>query len=158
MIPTLLVGDHILVNKFVYTFWEPRRGDVIVFKYPKNEERDFIKRVVALPGEKIEIRDRQVFINDTPLSERYTFFEEKDDPGIKLHDSDYHYGPVTLPRGKVFVMGDNRENSMDSRFWGLLDEEKIRGRAFIIYWSWAKNSKSMIGLNVRWNRFGKILK
>jgi len=158
MIPTLLVGDHILVNKFVYTFWDPKRGDVIVFKYPKNEERDFIKRIVALPGEKIEIRDRQVFINDSPLSERYTFFEEKDNPGIKLHDSGYHYGPVTLPRGKIFVMGDNRENSMDSRFWGLLDEEKIRGRAFIIYWSWAKNSKSMIGLNVRWNRFGKILK
>jgi len=158
MIPTLLIGDHILVNKFIYgikipftdkkilSFKEPQRGDIIVFKYPGDEKRDFIKRVIGLPGETIEIKDKQVFINGKPLQEPYAIYN-----GSPSYFRG-HYGPVKIPPNHLFVMGDNRDNSMDSRVWGFLDERKVKGKAFIIYWSWDRNSHW-----VRWRRIGKLL-
>lgn len=164
MIPSLLVGDHILVNKFIYgikipftdielvSFEEPERGDIIVFKYPKDEKRDFIKRVVALPGERVEIRNKRVYIDGKLLKESNTIFNQEDsflESSISNRDN---YGPVTVPPGHLFMMGDNRDNSMDSRFWGFLEEKKIKGKAFLIYFSWESER-----YRVRWNRLFKVL-
>lgn len=164
MIPSLLVGDHILVNKFIYgikipftdievfSFEEPQMGDIIVFKYPKDEKRDFIKRVVALPGERVEIRNKRVYIDGKLLKESYAIFNQEDsflESSISNRDN---YGPVTVPPGHLFMMGDNRDNSMDSRFWGFLEEKKIKGKAFLIYFSWESERH-----RVRWNRLFKVL-
>jgi signal peptidase I len=132
MLPTLQVGDHILVNKFLYYFTPIMRGDVIVFKFPQDETRDFIKRIVGLPGETLEIRGKQVLINGTPLSEPYAVYS--DGPLPRVGDRD-HLGPLVIPPGKLFMMGDNRDHSMDSRVWGFLDMDKIKGKAFIVYFS-----------------------
>ena len=152
MIPTLLIGDHILVNKFIYRFDEPERGDIIVFKYPKDPSRDFIKRLVALPGDTIEIRDKRVYINGNPLIEPYVIYEGNHD-SVYIPPNRDNFGPITVPEGYFFVMGDNRDCSLDSRFWGFLDENYIKGKAFIIYWSWNAEDHW-----VRWNRFAKVLK
>jgi len=136
MLETLQVGDHILVNKFIYDWVrEPRRGDIVVFRYPQDESRDFIKRVIGLPGDVVEIRDRVVHVSKKPLQEPYVIFT-----GTGGFNNPYtpteHFGPVTVPAGHYFMMGDNRDSSMDSRSWGMLDRKKIRGKALIIYWSW----------------------
>lgn len=152
MLQTLQVGDHILVNKFQFWFTEPQRGDIIVFKYPQDEGRDFIKRVVALPGEKLEVRDKQVYINDKPVAEPYAVHSDPvllDNPG-SLRDN---FGPVVVGPGQLFMMGDNRDYSMDSRFWGFLDMKKIRGKAFIIYWSWDHER-----FRPRWERIGMLVR
>ena len=151
MLPTLQIGDHILVNKFIYRFVSPQRGDVIVFKYPKDEARDFIKRVIGLPNDKLEIRNRRIFVNDRPLEEPYVVHS---DPGVQeesVSPRDF-FGPVVIPPGKYFMMGDNRDFSMDSRFWGFLDRSKIRGKAFLIYWSWDSEK-----FRPRWRRIGMIV-
>jgi signal peptidase I len=150
MIPTLQIGDHILVNKFIYRFADIERGDIIVFKFPKDESRDFIKRVIGIPGDKIEIRDKKVYINDKELNEPYAVHEEQG--GASYHPRDV-FGPIIIPENKFFMMGDNRENSMDSRFWGFLDKQKIKGKAFIIYWSW-----DSVNFGVRWSRLAMMLK
>jgi len=150
---TLLVGDQILVDKIVYKFREPQRGEIIVFKYPEDPSRDFIKRVIGLPGETIELRNRVVYINGKPLQ----------DNGYARHDGDDYFprrprdnfGPVVVPQGKLFMMGDNRENSMDSRWWGFLSESEVLGRAFIIYWS--RDVSRVLPAGIRWNRFGLLL-
>jgi signal peptidase I len=156
MVPTLLVGDHILVNKFLFGFSvpfvegkimsvrEPERGDVIVFKYPRDRKLDFIKRCIAVGGETLEVREKQVFINGEPIETHQAVFLEG---GSMLNGRD-NFGPVTVPEGKVFVMGDNRDNSNDSRFWGFVDLADVKGKAIIIYWSWNK-AKS-------WPRFARI--
>jgi len=161
MIPTLQVGDHILVSKFTYGVripvldtWvlgprAPRRGDIIVFKYPHDETRDFIKRVIGLPGEVVEIRDRHVYINDKPLDEAYPLYRDPVEQG-NPHVPGEVYGPVKVPEDKLFVLGDNRDQSQDSRFWGFLDVHKVEGAAFIIYWSWDPTEGRL-----RWNRIGK---
>ena len=156
MVPTLLVGDHILVNKFLFGFRvpfadgkiiairEPERGDVIVFRYPRDRKLDFIKRCVAVGGETVEVREKQVFINGEAVEfEQAVFLDE----GSLLTGRDT-FGPVTVPEGKVFVMGDNRDNSNDSRFWGFVDLKDVKGKAMVIYWSWNKAKK--------WPRFGRI--
>ena len=156
MVPTLLVGDHILVNKFLFGFRvpfadgkiiairEPERGDVIVFRYPRDRKLDFIKRCVAVGGETVEVREKQVFINGEAVEfEQAVFLDE----GSLLTGRDT-FGPVTVPEGKVFVMGDNRDNSNDSRFWGYVDLKDVKGKAMVIYWSWNKAKK--------WPRFGRI--
>jgi signal peptidase I len=160
MIPTLLVGDHILVSKFTYGVrlpvvdtWvlgprAPRRGDIIVFKYPYDESRDFIKRVIGLPGEVVEIRSKQVYINGKPLQELYPLYR---DP-VDRHTPGEVYGPITVPPDKLFVLGDNRDQSQDSRFWGFLDIHKVQGAAFIIYWSWDPTEARL-----RWDRIGKAI-
>ena len=140
MIPTLLVGDYILVNKFIYRFKDPVRGDVIVFKYPWDEKRDFIKRVVGLGGEEIVIKGRAVFVNGKPVDDPHAFFVDS--------VTTQEYGPVVVPPGSYFVMGDNRDNSQDSRYWGFLKREKIRGKAFMVYWSWDGEK--------RWPRWSRL--
>jgi len=163
MIPTLLVGDHILVSKFIYGVripgldtwilgpWTPERGDIIVFKYPYDESRDFIKRVVGLPGEVVEVRARQVYINGTPLDESYLPADDRATAINPQPPGDF-FGPVTVPEGKLLVLGDNRDQSQDSRFWGFLDMRKVEGEAFIIYWSWDAGERQL-----RWNRIGKVI-
>lgn len=151
MLPTLQIGDHILVNKFIFHFVSPQRGDIIVFRYPRDEGRDFIKRVIGVPGDKLMITKKQVLINDRLLNESYAVHADPNVQDGSLSPRD-DYGPLIIPPGKYFMMGDNRDHSMDSRFWGLLDEGKIRGKAFIIYWSWDGEK-----FRPRWNRLGRIV-
>jgi signal peptidase I len=148
----LLIGDHLLVNKFVYapsaTALERallpmdtiERGDVIVFKFPEDPERDFIKRVIGLPGETVELREKKVYINGSPLDEPYVFFLQPPSTSpfheVTSYDVRERYGPVTVPADQFFVMGDNRDNSQDSRYWGFLPRALIKGRALMIYWSY----------------------
>ena len=148
---SILVGDHILVNKFIYAFKEPQKGDIIVFKYPVKPEKDFIKRVVGLPGDTIEGRDKIIYVNNEPLEEPYAVHT---DPHIypKEMQTRDNFGPITVPENALFVMGDNRDHSYDSRFWGFVDHKDIKGKAFFIYWSQNKENSQ-----VRWGRIGKPL-
>ncbi len=141
MLHTLQIGDHILVNKFIYRFTDPRRGDVIVFLYPEDESRDFIKRIIGLPGDTLEVRNRVVYVNGTPLQEPYVIFQGAGGFG-NPHTPSENFAPVQVPPGKYFMMGDNRDSSMDSRAWGVLDRSKIRGKALVIYWSWRPDPKA----------------
>lgn len=214
---TLLVGDHILVNKFLYYFTSPQRLDVIVFQYPWEEDRDFIKRVIGVPGDHVSLRDRQVYVNDQPLDEpyaRYTANARSDTFGpvvvpkkgdriairndkrlylngepVPIPTSPHHPsglfqprndgGPMTglevfygslLPPGTTlqqalephpvahdyyFVLGDNRDNSQDSRYWGFVRSTRLKGRAFFIYWSW--NREGNFVHHIRFDRLGKLL-
>jgi len=191
MIPTLTIGDHLLVNKFLYgpripftdmrffTGAEPKRGDIIVFKFPEDENKNFIKRVVGVPGDKIEIRNGALRINDQPVplaevkdadqkgksgdqassSGKPRVFDEQ--LGNITHrlqylrdQSGYDFGPVLVPKESVFVMGDNRDNSQDSRVWKFVKYEKILGKALIIYWSWDGSD----GRWLRWERIGNLIK
>ncbi len=146
----LLIGDHLLVNKFVFgptvtglerpllPVSEIRRGDVVVFKFPEEPERDFIKRVIGLPGETVELRNKRVFIDGTPLDEPYVFYLQPPGEMGGLSDLDVRvrYGPVTVPADSYFMMGDNRDNSQDSRYWGFLPRSYVKGKALMIYWSY----------------------
>ena len=163
MIPTLLVGDHILVNKFIYgvrnpitrELWikgkTPERKDVIVFIFPKNRKLDFIKRVIGLPGDVIEIHNKQVFINGTPLDEPYVIHTDPNILPREISPRD-NFGPVRVPPGHLFVMGDNRDQSNDSRFWGFVPIRDVKGKAFIIYFSWDPRT-----FHIRWRRIGKLI-
>ena len=164
----LLIGDHLLVNKFVFAptalpveskllpIQSIRRGDVVVFKYPEDPERDFIKRVIGLPGETIELRNKKVYIDNQPLDESYVNFlfpPEESGPG----DADFtdfdvrrQYGPVTVPAGHYFMMGDNRDNSQDSRYWGFLPREYVKGKALFVYFSFGEEPGLLS--SVRWER------
>lgn len=147
MEPTLLVGDHILVNKFLYgikipfvrtTFipiGEPRREDVIVFIYPVDKSKDFIKRVIGLPGDTVEMLGSEITINGKPYDDQHGFHANQRDSGDNPENK-HKLGPITVPPRQYFVMGDNRDHSYDSRFWGFVPSESIKGKAFIIYWSW----------------------
>jgi signal peptidase I len=164
MMDTLLIGDYILVNKFLYGaelpftdrhlpgLREPQRGDIVVFRYPNDESRDFIKRIVAGPGEIVQVRDNRVFINGRQLEEPYVR-PGSFSPAPSGHCG-YNYAcePLQVPPGAYFVMGDNRDNSQDSRYWGFVRREKIRGKAFLIYWSWDGERHWL-----RWWRLGKYL-
>jgi signal peptidase I len=146
----LLIGDHLLVNKFVFgpsasaaeravlPMREIRRGDIVVFKYPDEPERDFIKRVVGLPGETLELRNKKVYINGQPLEEPYVHFLDPTNHAqeVTSFEQRERYGPVRVPDGQYFVMGDNRDNSQDSRYWGFLPRSYIKGKALMIYWSY----------------------
>jgi len=155
MMDTLLVGDYILIDKSVYRREDPRRGDIVVFEYPHDERRDFIKRIVALPGEQIVIRAQQVFIDGRPLSEPYVRLSNRSAATSAVPTyCGYAYGCelTTVPAGSYFVMGDNRDNSQDSRYWGFVKREKIKGRAFAIYWSWDGDRHWL-----RWARLGRTI-
>lgn len=169
---TLLIGDHILVNKFIYgvkvpfskttiiPFKKPKHGDIVVFKFPIDPEKDFIKRVVGLAGDKVEIRNKQVFVNNIKADSSFAQFTDsfmvpgcppgsrKDAPCRKDN-----FGPIKVPENQLFVMGDNRDQSFDSRFWGFVDLKAVSGEAFIIYWSWDNTN-----FGIRWKRIGKMLK
>lgn len=166
MVPTLLVGDHILVNKFIYGVKipllrkiivpgkDPQRNDIIVFIYPKDRSKDFIKRVIGVGGDKIEIKNKKIFINDKPYNDTFGIYSDNVILPVALETRD-NYGPVTVPKNSLFVMGDNRDRSMDSRFWGFVDLKDVEGKAFIIYWSWDYDQPILHGL--RWERLGKLL-
>ena len=190
MKPTLLVGDHLLVNKFIYgiripfldkyliQFKKPERGDVVVFKWPKDESLDFIKRVIGIEGDTIEIKNKQLYVNNKKVKNQLLdekvknqLFGKYDDDilnadayeetiGNRRHiflyqpaleklekNKNDNYGPVTVQKDSIFVMGDNRDDSDDSRYWGDVKLEKIKGKALIIYWSWP-----------HWKRFLKIIR
>ncbi len=153
----LLIGDHLLVNKFLFgptatalerallPIREVQRGDVVVFKYPEEPERDFIKRVIGLPGETLELRGRTMYINGQALDEPYVRYIEPGELGAPVEDGSdgdirRAYGPVTVPAGHYFMMGDNRDNSQDSRYWGFLPRDYMKGRAAFIYWSYEAES------------------
>jgi signal peptidase I len=156
MIPTLEVGDHILVNKFIYRFTDPKRGDVIVFKYPVDESRDFIKRIIAVGGEDLHIAAQKIYVNCRPPEPSC---RPIDDPWGKWEE---RFGlsettSVKVPADSYFVMGDNRNNSQDSRYWGFVKRDKLKGRAFLIYWSWDGERGGPVWERVRWGRLGKLI-
>jgi signal peptidase I len=159
----LLIGDHLLVNKFVYglhsgplarilPFKELKRGDVIVFKYPQSPEVAYVKRLIGLPGEKVEMVGRTVYINGQPLKEDYTQYI---DAGSIVE----RYGPFQVPEGKYFAMGDNRDNSQDSRFWGYVPRDHIIGKALAIYWSFEtpRDEYLQTSLPDRLKQFGDVI-
>jgi signal peptidase I len=174
MEPNLLIGDHLLVNKLVFgpslsgvertllPMKEIARRDVIVFKYPEDPERDFIKRVIGLPGEQIEVRQKRVYVDGTLLDEPYAHYLEEPPPvpqelepggdrqGLS-GDPRENYGPVTVPPKHYFVMGDNRDNSQDSRYWGFLPRDYVKGRALVIYWSYESQTGNVV-TGTRWGR------
>jgi len=149
----LLIGDHLLVNKLIYApavsaaerslmpVGQIKRGDVIVFKYPEEPDRDFIKRVIGLPGETLEVREKKVYVNGKMLDEPYVHFLQPPSTSSELSevtsfDVRERYGPVTIPADQYFMMGDNRDNSQDSRYWGFLPRDLVKGKALVIYWSY----------------------
>lgn len=144
MVPTLQIGDHLFVLKFAYGLtipftdkkiieWNsPKRGDIMVFRYPEDPKRDFIKRTIGLPGEKIQIKHKQVYINDKSLEESYKI--HGDISPVEQPTRDEWEKAITIPQNSYFMMGDNRDSSLDSRFWGPLPKNLIKGKAFIIYW------------------------
>ncbi len=163
MKPTLLIGDHILVSKFSYgikmpyfrntliPISDPKRGEIVVFIYPEDRSKDFIKRVVGISGDTIEIRNKKIFLNGMPYEDKHgVYVDDFIIPGaIQPRDN---FGPITVPKGTIFTMGDNRDQSYDSRFWGFVDLKDVMGKAFVIYWSWNKEDHS-----VRWSRLGSVL-
>jgi len=124
MNPTLLERDRIIVSKITYRFTEPQRGDIVVFKYPKDIKTDYVKRLIGLSGETVALKNNHLYINGKLAPENYL------PPGVRLDD----YGPVQVPEGQYFVLGDNRQNSSDSRYWGFLPRKNIIGKALFIYW------------------------
>jgi signal peptidase I len=161
---TLKIGDHILVNKFIYgvkmpflqttiiPVKDPKRGDIVVFKFPEDPGKDFIKRVVGVAGDVIEIRDKQVYLNSKVLNHDYGIHTDSYIFPASVQPRD-NFGPVVVPPHSIFVMGDNRDQSYDSRFWGFVDLKAVKGKALMIYWSWDKEN-----FGVRWNRLGDVLK
>ena len=159
MVKTLLVGDHLLASKFsygikipfthtyIYKGEDPVKGDIIIFEYPNDPSVDYIKRIVGTPGDTIEVRNKQLFRNGEAVKESFIRFTEPD----RIQPVRDNFGPVTVPADKYFVMGDNRDNSMDSRFWGFVDRSAIRAKAWRIYWSWGGLS------DIRWDRIGKAV-
>jgi len=160
---TLLIGDHILVNKFIYgvkipfirktiiPVSDPERGDIVVFIYPMDRSKDFIKRVIAVGGDTIEIRDKKIYLNGALCENDHGHFTDNLILPRAIQPRD-NFGPTTVPEGSIFVMGDNRDQSYDSRFWGFVELKDLLGKAFIIYWSWNKNDHG-----VRWDRIGDLL-
>lgn len=171
---TLQIGDHILVNKFIYgirlpftghtlvPIKDPMREDIIVFEFPEDPDKDFIKRVVAVAGDEVQIRNKTLFVNGKEQAGAYAVYgDDRVLPGnIQPRDN---FGPIQVPEHKVFVMGDNRDFSYDSRFWGFVDLRAVRGKAFMIYWSWDNDAFRFLdlaswGKAVRWGRIGDLLR
>jgi signal peptidase I len=202
---TLLVGDFLLVNKFIYgvrtpdhiplinaeipfirlpAFKEPKNGDIVVFKYPKDESLDYIKRCIAVGGQTVEVRHGEVFVNGKPEGEKTDLgkrYDERERDWVRLtridtpyrksytirhyeqhnaNDPSHNYGPVTVPDNHYFMMGDNRDNSADSRSWGFLPHQNVEGEALIIYFSWNDTAKNLWNLfeSVRWPRIANIIR
>jgi len=168
MEPTLLVGDHLLVNKFIYgikipltdiklfQLKRPKRGEIIVFIYPRDRSKDFIKRVIGTEGEKVEVIRNKIYINDKLIDDRWGHYHEESN-WMKYLQPIEKFGPVLVPKDSLFVLGDNRDNSQDSRFWGFVNINAVRGEAFIIYFSWDRYAQSLLG-KIRWTRFGKLIR
>lgn len=173
MLETLQIGDYLLVNKFAYgirnpftnkvliPLGTPQRGDVVVFIYPRDPSKDYIKRVIAVAGDKIQIINKKVYVNDQLMETPQAVFKDSQviDPNdlwIAASGSDGRYrdnfGPYVVPEGHIFVMGDNRDHSFDSRFWGPLPLDNVRGKAWLIYFSWDKKK-----FRIRWDRIGMLI-
>ncbi len=164
MKPTLLIGDHILVSKFSYgiklpfirstviPIGEPKRGDIVVFIYPEDRSKDFIKRLIGVPGDTIEIRNKKILLNGLPFDDGHGVHSDSIIIPASVQPRD-NFGPVKVPEGSLFVMGDNRDESYDSRFWGFVNMKDVLGKALIIYWSWNQEE-----YGVRWNRISTILR
>jgi signal peptidase I len=162
MLPTLQIGDHLLVNKFLYgvripvigkrvlALRKPERDDVIVFIYPQDPTKDFIKRVKGLPGDTLEVRNKKLFINGQMVEDANAYFDATPDRMARAPRDDF--GPFVVPDGEVFVMGDNRDHSHDSRFWGTVPIDDILGKAFVLYWSWDAGA-----FRPRWGRLGMTI-
>lgn len=160
---TLQVGDHILVNKFVYgvkipylntvlvPVRNPERGDIVVFKFPMDPKKDFIKRVVGIPGDTIEIRDKALMVNGKRIKHDFAVYTDSHVAFGPQRQRD-NLGPITVPADALFVMGDNRDESFDSRFWGFVPLRDVSGKAFIVYWSWDSDQ-----FRIRWNRIANLL-
>jgi signal peptidase I len=177
MEPTLLIGDHILVNKLIYGLRMPdsvlgahvpglpygkyllnleavHRGDVVVFVFPPDPTKDFIKRVVGVAGDTVEVKQKAVYLNGVKIDDSHAHYEPGAESNMGMTPRD-NFGPLKVPEGKIFVMGDNRDRSYDSRFWGLVDRNEVEGKAMVIYWSWDSDSASLFPLRV--SRFGKLV-
>jgi signal peptidase I len=170
----LLIGDHLLVNKFVFgptplaigravlPVRAIARGDIVVFKYPDEPDRDFIKRVIGLPGETIELKNKKVHVNGQPLEEPYVHFltpPSNDYQEVTSYDLRERFGPVTVPADHFFVMGDNRDNSQDSRYWGFLPRHYVKGKALLIYWSYESGREDYLdeGFGATLKRLGSVV-
>jgi len=172
MIPKLLVGDFLLVNKMAYArpssslegllmpHKPMKRKDIVVFKWPQNPTKDFVKRVIGLEGDKVEIRAKRLYVNDEAIDEPYKI--HKDDQAYSKDDA-YHYdlairdnyGPILVPAGNLFVMGDNRDDSADSRTWGFVPLDNIKGRPWVIYFSYEAERDAYLKTSLR-DRLKKI--
>jgi len=164
MLPTIQIGDHLFVNKLAYGLhvdvpfttrtyvlkrWRPlQRGDIVVFVSPVDRNVDLIKRIVAVAGDTVEVRQKKLFIDGQPLTDPHATFTDQRNTEAIPRDN---FGPVTVPEGKFFVMGDNRDQSYDSRFWGPVPIGDIKGLAVIVYWSWGGDRW------VRWSRLGRLV-
>lgn len=172
MLPTLQIGDHLLVNKFIYgiknpftdatlvSITEPERGDIVVFRFPKDPSIDYIKRVIGIAGDKVEVKDKVIYINDVKMEDPSGY--RTDSPvlpgGMSPRDN---LGPIMVPENALFVMGDNRDNSYDSRFWGFVKTDAVLGEAFILYWSWDIKESLFSPArwsSIRWSRIGDLVK
>ncbi|GAB7026442.1 signal peptidase I [Geotalea toluenoxydans] len=160
---TLAIGDHILVSKFIYgtqipftttrllKIRDPRRGDVIVFEYPEDPSKDFIKRVIGTPGDTVQVINKKVYVNGKLYENPHEVHKEKDVIPKEQNPRD-NTDLITVPTNAYFVMGDNRDRSYDSRFWKFVRNDQIKGLAFIKYWSWDKEN-----FGVRWRSIGKLI-
>jgi signal peptidase I len=180
MEPTLAIGDHIMVNKIRYGLRMPdslfgltpfagevpyghylfhlaavHRGDVVVFVFPLDPTKDFIKRVIGIGGDTVQVKNGRVFLNGEPMPDPHAHFEVAPQERSPYSPRD-NYGPATVPAGEFLMMGDNRDRSYDSRFWGFVKLDQIEGRAMFIYWSWGADSQSLLG--IRWSRFGMAVR
>lgn len=171
MLPTLQIGDHLLVSKFIYGIKVPftgtllvpikkvARGDVVVFRFPKDRSIDYIKRVIGTPGDTVEVKDKKVLVNGKPIEDLHAHLTSAAILNAKVSPRD-NLGPILVPEGHIFVMGDNRDNSYDSRFWGFVDQKDVLGKAFILYWSW-DIKEPLLSIDrfasIRWGRFGHLI-
>jgi signal peptidase I len=167
MVPALLVGDHLLVNKFIYgvkipvlrkiliPVTDPKKGDIIVFIYPHDRSKDYIKRVIGVAGDKIEIKNKNIYINDQPYKDSFGIYSDNITYPAMMQPRD-NFGPVVVPERSLFVMGDNRDESADSRFWGFVNLRDVEGKALVIYWSWNSEEQSLLK-KIRWERMGNLL-
>ena len=151
MLPTILIGDYILVNKYIYRFSDPKRGDLVIFPLPNKPDANYVKRIVALEGDKLEIKEKKVFINGQQIVEPYAITSDNNilQPGLSPRDT---FGPVIVPEKHVFVLGDNRDNSNDSRFFGFVKKETVKARVQVVYFSIDQDNNT-----IRWNRIGRLL-
>jgi signal peptidase I len=168
MEPTLLIGDHLLVNRLSYVMkipftdkvilnlGDPKKGDVIVFRYPVDPDKDFIKRVMATAGDTLEIKDKVIYINGQKIDDKWGYYSDTLVLPEQMNPRD-NFGPYTVPKNAYFVMGDNRDRSLDSRFWGTVKKDDLVGRALILYFSWNGHPDSAVDY-VRWARIGKLIK
>jgi signal peptidase I len=188
---TLLVGDFLLVNKAIYgpeipftgehlpAFRAPHRGDVIVFEFPVNRDQNFVKRLIGLPGDTLEMRDGTLYLNGRPQTERYVVHTEPNtDPvqedfrwqrpylvktaeaSVGYHPSRNNWGPLIVPERSYFVLGDNRDNSYDSRYWGFVPDSLVKGRPMVVYYSYERDAIHRLPwlTNIRWARLGEAIR